>query len=450
VTINTQVCFIGLPCSHMDFPETMIHCDSVEDLPETPVGGVIINQTALLQDDILMQLHAVGRFWGWRIYVVSSSEYSSVLSDGLYEPTSIQEALDDHHYRYELINIKNDVDPVVGWLGLDKSRRLLPYKDVNQSSIYSYPLISAIYPDLNSTDRYLMARVKEDILTQGSLLDRIRICGSCAGGHLNYVEICPSCQSIDLTEQQSLHCFTCGHVAEQNKFKRKSKLECSNCLTQLRHIGVDYDRPLESLSCNSCAHQFVESDTLTVCFSCGNKAGASDLPVRQLFEFKLGFHGEYILRNGKQIPPPELRLQGKVSNTYFVNIVDWLNRLAIRHKEQHLLLGLYLPNLTEFANRHGEAKMYNLVNQITDRLNGLFRDSDICCLYRNDVLLVLLPKTNLDHMHIVKEKIGSLSESIQDEDFALSVFAWNLPDAEINDNAEAWFENKLSVIYAID
>jgi hypothetical protein len=43
-----------------------------------------------------------------------------------------------------------------------------------------------------------------------------------------------------------------------------------------------------------------------------------------------------------------------------------------------------------------------------------------------------------------------LSESIQDEDFALSVFAWNLPDAEINDNAEAWFENKLSVIYAID
>jgi hypothetical protein len=167
----------------MDFPETMTYCDSVEDLPQIPVGAVIIHQNAALQDDILMQLHAVGRFWGWRIYVVSPSEYSSVLSDGLYESTSIQEALDDHHDRYELINTKNDVDPLVGWLGLDRSRRLLPYKDVNQTSIYSYPLISAIYPDLNSTDRYLIARVNEDILAQNSLLDRIRICGSCAIVH---------------------------------------------------------------------------------------------------------------------------------------------------------------------------------------------------------------------------------------------------------------------------
>ncbi|MCV5275922.1 hypothetical protein OFC49_34870, partial [Escherichia coli] len=87
----------------------------------------------------------------------------------------------------------------------------------------------------------------------------------------------------------------------------------------------------------------------------------------------------YIFQHGKSIQAPELSIKGKVEVSFFQNLLVWLNKVALRHKEQHLLLGLHLPTIDEYGKQYGDAKLFSLMDQLTRRLSGLFRDTDICC-----------------------------------------------------------------------
>ncbi|MGF1695414.1 diguanylate cyclase [Vibrio lamellibrachiae] len=424
--------------------------ENLVDLPKVLGGTLIINLVPSKQDTTLQDFHRLLSFWSWRVYVLNPSPLSAILSDGIFDPERMIEDSSNHSLKLQTIRSTSDIEPLIGWLGLDFSRRLLPSKIVTSQTVYSYPLVELYYPELSSTYRFVLSEVKRDILEIDSLVDRIRVCRDCNSAHLNYIESCPSCKNIDISERVSLHCFTCGHVAEQSKFKRNNKIECPKCLTQLRHIGVDYDRPLETHSCNACAHTFAEAETLSVCFSCGSQNDISELVVRKIYALKLGTQGEYIMRHGAQSAAPELSLQGKVDGNYFSNLLDWVNRLAVRHQEEHLLLGLYLPRLTDYALKNGEAKMFALLEQITYRLNGLFRDSDICCQYKSDVLFVLMPKTKMKNMQVLKDKIEQLCSLIEDEEFTLNVTAWSIPDIDMKGDVSFWLENRVGEIYAAE
>lgn len=445
-----KVYYLGAP-----IVDTKDQCDfeqvtNIEQLPEVLGGVVVLNIEASLQDEVLKQLHQCRKFWSWKIYVLEISPLSICLSDGVFNIENIEHTLYQHSRALESISgSRSNLDPLVGWLGLDQKRRLIPHRSLELKSIYAYPLVELYYPEISSTYRFVLSETKRDTFETDELINRVRVCTNCASAHLNYIEVCPSCKDIDIDERISLHCFTCGHVAEQGQFKRNHKLECPKCLTQLRHIGVDYDRPLETHSCNACSHSFSEAETLAICFSCNTKNDVSQLVVRKIYALKLGLQGEYIFRHGVKLSAPELTLRGKVDNGYFSNLLDWVNRLAIRHQEEHLLLGLHLPDLAQYVSKNGDAKMFALVEQITERLNGLFRESDICCQYTGDILFVFMPKAKLEHIDILREKIEALCLLIEDDDFTLNVFAWSLPEPMVREDVGAWLENKVSEIYAV-
>ncbi|MEZ9648321.1 diguanylate cyclase [Vibrio sp. 10N.261.52.C2] len=442
---------LGTPIVDAEDRFDIAQVSDIEQLPELLGGVVFLNTEASVQDDLLSQLHRCRKFWSWKIYVFETSALSVCLSDGVLNQDTIEEELTQHSRTLNSVSESTDaLDPLIGWLGLEQDRRLVPHHSLTLKSIYSYPLVDLYYPELSSTYRFVLSETKRDTFEYDELINRIRVCSDCASAHLNYIEVCPSCKDIDITERVSLHCFTCGHVAEQGQFKRNHKLECPKCLTQLRHIGVDYDRPLETHSCNVCSHSFSEAETLAVCFSCDAKNDVSQLVVRKIYSLKLGVQGEYIFRHGVKLSAPQLTLRGKVDSGYFSNLLDWVNRIAIRHQEEHLLLGLHLPDLAQYVSKNGDAKMFALIEQITERLNGLFRDSDICCQYKSDVLFVFMPKAKMEHINVLREKIEALCLLIEDDDFTLNVFAWSLPDPMVKEDVGAWLESKVGEIYAVE
>lgn len=340
------------------------------------------------------------------------------------------------------------LDPLIGWLGVNRQRRVSALKSLESTSIYSFPIIDLLFPDIYSTYRYVLSEQGRGVLEPEALIDRIRVCSHCNSGHLNYVEVCPDCSSIDIDSQSSLHCFTCGHVGEQHSFQRRGKLECPKCLTQLRHIGVDYDRPLENHVCHSCSSLFVEAATISQCLSCDSKIKVEELVVRKIYQYRLGEVGEYILQHGKSIQAPELSIKGKVEVSFFQNLLAWLNKVALRHQEQHLLLGLHLPTIDEYGKQYGDAKLFSLMDQLTRRLSGLFRDTDICCQYKQDVLLVLMPNTTNASLSVLQQKLSDLGDLVEDEEFELDVFAWDLPDPVIEGGVSVWIESLMGEIYA--
>ncbi|MCL6415995.1 hypothetical protein MIB92_10050 [Aestuariirhabdus sp. Z084] len=430
------------------------HCDitfvdSIESLPADVGGLLLLSLSAEQQDLILNQLHASHRYWTWRVYGLEDSARLSLMADGLWDEALCLEDYEQHQSKLTLIHSPEEVDPLLGWLWLDNTRSLIPVKSGDTPSLYSYPLLESIHPDLESPYRYLMSEINRELLVSERLVDRVRVCGNCQGGHLNYVDVCPSCHDFDIESSQSLHCFTCGYVGAQDEFLRSTKLECPKCLTQLRHIGVDYDKPIETHRCNSCQQRFAEAETRVSCFSCDHKNEISDLIVRRIHQCKIGYQGDHSIRHGHRLTTPELMLKGKVDVAFFNSILVWSNKLAKRSQEEHLILGLYLPRLDGYGKLYGDAKMFSLTEQIASRLNGLFRETDICCQVRNDMLLVLMPHATEQSLPVLQEKIESLAALIEEDNFSLKVFAWKLPDENLADDAALWIQNKLMDVYAL-
>ncbi|NLS12974.1 diguanylate cyclase [Vibrio sp. SM6] len=426
---------------------------SVDAIPAEMGGLAIFHQPdPLALKRTLKQFYSHLKRWSWQVLVTHETPYSQAITDGRIDSQSVEQCLDEWRQFRQRLAVMADVqhiDALVGWLGLDRKRRLLPFKDLNSHSIYSFPLIEALYPDLYSSYRYVLAEHARGLIDKETLIDRIRSCHQCHSAHLNYVEVCPNCASIDIDTEIALHCFTCGHVGPQESFQRRGKLECPNCLTQLRHIGVDYDRPLENHVCHSCRFRFVEAETHAHCLSCRTDNKMDQLVVRKIYQYRLGDVGEYLFRYGRFQQAPQLSIKGKLEASFFQNVLAWQNKVAQRDKKDtHLLMGLHLPSLDSYGLRYGDSKLFALMDQLIARLGNLFRETDICCQFRTDVVFVLMPNTPYASFQVLQQKLTDLRALIEDDTFELNVYFWSLPDEQINADPSQWLRARVSEIYA--
>ncbi|MGF1793691.1 diguanylate cyclase [Photobacterium profundum] len=414
----------------------------IDDLPSNTSGVIIIGLNNDAQDALLMQLHSSKQFGLWQIFVQQPTVLSSHLSDGLW--SAVHELEQWHYHQQRLAMITGTAfDPMIAWLWLNPERRLLAKPQSDLSLLYRYPLLECYYSNSEAPYGYLQSQVSKGYLQPDKLIDKIRQCPACHSGHLNYLETCPACFSPDIEERISLHCFTCGHVSAQDNFIRRGQLECPNCLTQIRHIGVDYDRPLETFHCNGCKHAFVEATTKVRCLDCLTLNDINILIPRKIYTYQLGIQATHTIRYGQALAVPELTLNGKVDVGYFHSLLVWINKLAQRHQQSHLILGMHLPGLKDYAYRYGEVQMFSLTEQISERLNGLMRDTDICCQYRPDLMLLLMPMTSNSSLPVLQNKIVQLADVIEESEFSLEIYAWSLPDSSLNDDAPFWLQQCL-------
>lgn len=432
-----------------DISSQVHHLDNINELPPTIGDAICINHdTSEEIDATLRTFLAREGAWSWTVFTTIKTDLSEIVSDGIFDPNTSFAFATKNQQKAVSVNVSLSQEPLVGWLGLNSKRRIKPLKSIKSTSIYTYPILEFFYPGTSSTYRHALAEKKRGILEPESLVDRIRACKSCSSSHLNYIEVCPECRSIDVETQSSLHCFTCGNVSDQQSFMRRGKLECPKCLTQLRHIGVDYDRPLENYHCNSCSSNFIETETICQCFSCNQISNINELIIQNLEQYKLGEAGEYLFHHGKLFQAPELSIKGKVDIVFFRHLITWVNKVALRHEQEHLLLAIYLPTLQEFEQQNSSLQLFNLMNKITDYLSKILRDTDICCQLKQDVLMVFMPHTARAQVNTLEQKLTKLNDMFEGTEFELDVYSWMLPNQDIDDHLTAWLDDRIGEIYA--
>ncbi|TLZ22155.1 MAG: hypothetical protein E6K34_03140, partial [Gammaproteobacteria bacterium] len=142
---------------------------------------------------------------------------------------------------------------LLAFLYLRPERVLTPVADWRDERIYRYPLADAL--GRPGEDSFLMLERlrRRGLLETAGLVERVHTCPSCSAGQLLFIETCPQCGSIDTAEQNFLHCYSCGHVGTQEEYLTNEGLTCPKCAVRLRHIGVDYDRALETFVCKDCS-----------------------------------------------------------------------------------------------------------------------------------------------------------------------------------------------------
>ncbi|KTA92954.1 histidine kinase [Aeromonas salmonicida subsp. smithia] len=343
-----------------------------------------------------------------------------------------------------LLNLPADEqDRVLQAVRRDPDRYLHPVFCLEKSPLspmLAYPLLDCLLG--SEAAGSLPQLVSERLLQSEQLVDRVRLCNRCHSAHLNFVDVCPECAHIALEAKPAVHCFTCGHVDDQDAFMQQGALRCPKCVTTLRHIGVDYDRPLEKYLCLSCHARFMEAAVLARCHECGQASKPDDLVVAPIHEYRIGKLAHHVAREGTQRLHLPLTWGTPMAMDHFPWLLQWSNSLLQRHGGSYTLLAIRVEHLAEFRAELGLLKALQRLAALLARLQALFRDTDVVCQYADDQLLLLLPYTDAEDRAMLQSRILELNHIEGLDTLALDVKVQPLP-ASLGDDASLWLSRWL-------
>jgi len=416
-------------------------------LDNEPTDVVILDMAADRAGKALTQLRAMPDYRYQLIYLVrEGNALADMLSDGPVPDEAENLVPLWRLWRQRMTVFNNGVPPerfeerVMAWLWPRSRAEIAPVRDSRKSQHYTYPLLDALADDepINIAV-WLQLMTQQGWLESMQLVDRLRLCTSCGSGHLNYVDVCPECSALEIVRQPSLHCFTCGHVAPQEHFLKGDILMCPNCLSRLRHIGSDYDRPLENFRCRSCQAFFVDAEVEARCLDCNASHNPADLRIREIRHYRLGETGRLRCRQGlKEAPQTERfgRLNLVGANT-FRGLLDWEMQQLRRYGEPaSSLVVVRFVNLSETLHAMGDSRGTALVDSLVERIQETIRDTDRCTRTQEEFLWLLLPRTDFSGMNTLKQRLNSLTELFPaSDDYPLEVrtAGFTLPDQLLSD-----------------
>lgn len=331
---------------------------------------------------------------------------------------------------------------VLFFLYLRDNAELQPLCDRHCHQLYRYPMVEALAREGEDAAECLATLTRRRLLEPVLLVDRTRHCRSCGSAHLHFLDVCPHCSSIHVGKAASLHCFSCGQVGPEADFHDNGALVCPKCNTSLRHIGVDYDRPLTQYACGSCRHVFMETSVIARCLDCGTTAEPDALDVREVATLRLAPQGRTALRAGQiQESFAALDTANYVDPPYFRRLLDWTLTTHARHEEMRFALILVeFQNATEVIEQQGAARVFLMLDEFARRLHELLRTSDITTRTQEERLWLLLPFSSPEGLTArLKKALAELATAGQASPLRARIRHLQVPqDLQPGDDAAQW------------
>jgi hypothetical protein len=278
-------------------------------------------------------------------------------------------------------------------------------------SLYVYP-IAEYFGANEATSQWMSKLIRNQLLSPSRLINRIRLCKECSGAHLSFVDVCPSCASIDVKHTPSLHCFTCGHSSRKGDFELEGTLVCPKCQARLRHIGVDYDLPTAQYACRKCNTFAMEPRIVAHCLDCGAKADPDRLDVHEVYSLTLNSRGMEALRQGQFNESFSVTDDNNhVIPAYFKHLLQWSSLTQQRYKGMQFgVMLIEFTNIPDLLSALGSAKVYSMINEYATRLRQMLRESDITSVDSSERLWVLMPFTVPDE---IEARLAQKAREIQ-------------------------------------
>jgi hypothetical protein len=342
---------------------------------------------------------------------------ANLLCDGF--AASLEEALDKVKAWQPSINliqgeVFSSAVALAKYFYLRPFAELTPVRDCSCRQAYRYPLLEA-FANGEAPEALLSVMRKRGWVKRTNRVDRLRYCAKCNSVHLNYIDVCPGCNGLNISEAAFLHCFTCSHFASQDDFLRYESLVCPNCHASLRHIGVDYNRPLEHMHCVDCDLAFSEARVLARCLDCGCEYGPEVLPVLNVEAYALSEEGRLAaLQGGDGACQSPSILAGTLKPSDLIELIDWMLILSRRRGgAEFVLMGLSLISGRGLEAPLDEDEWARRLREFEERLANLLRSSDVLGRIGRNIICIVLPQTEREGGEALLEKIRmQMAESL--------------------------------------
>ena len=264
-----------------------------------------------------------------------------------------------------------------------RDKDIVPVKDWQSPAMYTYPEVELLIGFSKQADDWLDMQVQRSLLEEGKLVDRVRKCPHCRLANPNYTDVCSNCRSIHIQQESFLHCFTCGAVKREKDFQTQpGHLVCPQCSERLRHIGTDYDRPLENYTCTDCHSSFSDPLIVAVCPRCEKVTEPEDLEIKNYKNYSLTEKAIIAAKTGHIEEASTLfDSLDNVNFPYFLYLFNWLFAMARRYKEDEFtIFAIRTTNFDEIEENMGIVRLLELVDEYITRVKSHLRTTDITAL----------------------------------------------------------------------
>jgi hypothetical protein len=265
-----------------------------------------------------------------------------------------------------------------------------------------------------------VVKLLEFMTSQGILSNKFHnktfYCSQCQCAFLSFREACPHCGSINLNLDDIVHHFPCAYIGPQVDFLQDNKLVCPKCDKELRHIGVDYDKPSTVYSCKDCAHNCQEPSVSTECFHCGRNAAPNEITLCNINSYSLTTLGENAAIYGmdslfcnclnKNIQTVTLDIF-----KYFLSIEN--NRIKRYKISESTLVYFSIKNLDDIYIKLG-SRASAIFNELSLIIYNIIRKTDLLTIVNDFLFLILLVETPiLNSKHVVNRIENNIASLFQ-------------------------------------
>jgi len=258
----------------------------------------------------------------------------------------------------------------------------------NRPDLVEYPLLCGV-----DNPRRVLEDMADADLVRRRFYQRVHQCSQCASSRLHARECCTSCHSSQLVESPLVHHYSCAFQGPQSLFDTADGYVCPKCRKQLRHYGVDYDKPGSVISCADCGATQSEPEVGFTCLDCDSYTSGDHAAHRDWYHYDLLPDGVAALRSGEL--PHESALDPHVRSHSLRNFrfaVARLLAVAQRHDRPLTLCRIHLNNDALVA-QEGRRGFLEISRFVRDLIAENLRESDLLSSLPDGSVLCCLPET---------------------------------------------------------
>ena len=282
---------------------------------------------------------------------------------------------------------------------------------------YRYPVLEALDRSDSDPDTWLQRLDRSGLIERAALRDRQRECDYCNSAHLNFIDVCPNCRSIEIDQHTALHCFTCGLIAPEQRFMHGDQRQCPKCGTRLRHIGSDYDRPLETNVCSACDHVFVEGEVEARCAVCRHSMPTTRLRLRKIHAWRLSGAG-CLAAQGDAPGQAQALFEPRQYLPYphFLGSLEWSLKM-VRHGSApgFAVAALQLENHEALNHALGVGRTAELLDACAERLRESLEEVDLAVRADQETIFLLLPGADRKRLTALHRTVQQLTAHAMQE-----------------------------------
>src|ERR1700730_521890 len=275
----------------------------------------------------------------------------------------------------------------------------------DSKAIVEYPLLGGTV----GARRQLELLAHLDLL-QRSHFNRSHLCGKWRSARLNTYEACPQCGGSDLMEETLIHHFRCGWQDGESHFTQGRLLVCPKCHRELRHLGVDYDKPGMIVMCRTCKATNSEPVVRFACLDCSAATPSADAASTDWYNYDLTEDGILALRQG-HLPGFDIGplLEGRpraFSPQEFRLIATEVARVAARYSRP-FTVARFKMNVEELRRQIGSVETDIVFRKSVDAIVEALRTSDFVSTAGANSIVVGFPETAAAGVAPIVERIRS-------------------------------------------